>query len=109
MNFVWKDEVREVSLSRHLLLKVEVYPEPTMGLFDTGAIPNILPHDLVKKLRLRMKPNNRTIKDANRSSEKYFGHLRGSTVNHERFGCTDVFLSVRRDKYDILIRFPTKI
>ncbi len=59
VNFAGKDEVHGVSMSRHLLVRVEVYSESTMALFDSGAIANIMSHKIVKKLHLRMQPMNR--------------------------------------------------
>ncbi len=73
MNFASKDEVHEVSLSRQLLVRVEVYSEPTMALFDSRAIPNDVSHKMVKRLRLRMKPIIRAIKVANCASENVSG------------------------------------
>ena len=39
VNFARKDEVCGVSMSRHLLVRVQVYSESIMELFDSGAIP----------------------------------------------------------------------
>ncbi len=76
VNLAGKDEVHEVSLSRHLLVRVEVYSEPTLDLFESGAIPNVISPKMVKKLHLRMKPTNRAIKVANCVSEKCVGTLK---------------------------------
>ncbi len=73
VNFAGKDEVHEVSLSRHLLVRAEVYSEPTMSLLDSGAIPNDMSHKIVKRLRPPMKPTNPAIKVANCASENVSG------------------------------------
>ena len=61
VNFAGKDEVRGVSMSRHLLVRGQIYSKSTMALFDSGAIPNIMSHKMVKKLHLRMQPTKRSI------------------------------------------------
>ncbi len=74
VNFAGKDEVPGVSMSRHLFVRVEVYSEYTMALFDSGAIPNIMSHKMVKKLHLRMQPTNRSIEAANCASKNVWAH-----------------------------------
>ncbi len=81
VNFAGKDEVHVVSMSRHLLVRVEVYYDSTMALFDSGAMPNVMLHKMVRKLHLRMKPTNRTIKVANYASEKCVGTLDEVTIS----------------------------
>ena len=75
VNLARKDQVNGVSMSRHLLVWVEVHYESTMALLDSGAIPNIISHKMVKKLHFRMRLTNRSIKVANYASEKYVGLL----------------------------------
>ena len=41
VNFAGKDAVHGLSMSRHLLVRVEVYSEATMALFDSGALPKV--------------------------------------------------------------------
>ena len=74
VNFAGKDEVHGVSMSRHLLVRIQVYSESTMSLFDSGAIRNVMSHKMVKKLHLRMQPTNRSIKVANCASENVWAH-----------------------------------
>ncbi len=69
VNFVGKDEVHGVSMSQHLLVGVQMYSESTMALFNSGAIPNVMSHKMVKKLHLCMQLTNRSIKAANCASE----------------------------------------
>ena len=52
-----------------------------MALFDSGAIPNVMSHKMVRKLHLCMKPTNRTIKVANCASEKCVGTLNEVTIS----------------------------
>ena len=75
VNFAGKDEVHGISMSRHLLVRVQVYSESTMALFDSGAIPNVISHKMVKKLHLHMQPINCSIKVASCASEKCVGTL----------------------------------
>ncbi len=74
VNFAGKDGIHGVPMSRHLLVRVLVYSESTMALFDSGAIPNFMSYKMVKKLHLRMQPTNRSIKVANYASEKCVAH-----------------------------------
>ncbi len=62
-------------MSRHLLVRIEVYSETTMALFDSGATPNVMSHKLVKKLYIRMQPTNRSIKVENCASEECMSTL----------------------------------
>ncbi len=75
VNFAGKDEVHGVLMPRHLLVWVQVYSESMMALFDSGAIPNVMSHKMVKKPHLRMQPTNCSIKVANCASEKCVGTL----------------------------------
>ena len=75
VKFAGKDEVHGVSMSLHLLVRMQVYSESTMALFDSCAIPNFMLHKTVTKLHLCMQPNIRCIKVANCASEKYVGTL----------------------------------
>ena len=75
VNFAGKDEVHGVSMSRHLLVRVQEYSESTMTFFDSGAISNFMKHKMVKKLHLRMQPTIRSIKVANCASEKCVARL----------------------------------
>ncbi len=70
VKFAGKDEIHRVSMSRHLLVRVQVYSEPTMALLDSGAIPNFMSRKVVKKQHFRMQSTNRSIKVANCASEK---------------------------------------
>ncbi len=83
VNFAGKDEVQGVSMSRNLLVRVQVYSESMMALFDPGAIPNVMSHKTVKKLHLRMQPTNRSIKVANCASEKCVGILNEVPISME--------------------------
>ncbi len=76
LNFVGTYEVHEVTLLRHLLVRVEVCSEPTMDWFESDEIPSVISHKMVGKLPLRMKATNRAIKVANYASEKCEGTLK---------------------------------
>ena len=58
VNFARKDEVQEVSMFRHLLVRVQVCSESKMALFDSGALPNVISIKIVKKLHVRIQPTN---------------------------------------------------
>ncbi len=109
VNFIGKDEVHGVSMSRHLLVRVEVYSESTMEFFDSGAIPNIMSHKMVKKLHLRMHPTNRSIKVANCASEKGVGTLNEVPISLGELAVRMDYLVLEETPYDILIGLPTMI
>ncbi len=75
VNFAGRDEFHEVSMSQNLLVQAQVHSKSTLVLFDLGAIPNVVPHKMVKKLHLHMQYTNRSIKYANCASEKSVGTL----------------------------------
>ena len=75
VKFADKGEVYGLSMSRHLLVRVEVYSEDTLALFDSGAIPNVMSKNMVEKLDVRMTPTRRGIKAANGDSEVCLGAL----------------------------------
>ncbi len=54
VNFVVKDEVYIVSMSPHVLVRVDVHSESKMALFDSDAVPNVMLNMMVKKLHFRM-------------------------------------------------------
>ncbi len=56
-----KNGVHGVSISRHLLVRVQVYSKYTTALFESGTIPNVMSHKMVKKLHLRVQSTNRSI------------------------------------------------
>ncbi len=108
-NFAGKDEVLGVSTSRHLLVRVEVYSESSIALFDSGAIPNVIFHKMMKKLHLRMQPKNRSIKVANCASEKCVGTLNEVPISLGELVVPMDFLVLEETPYDILIGLPTMI
>ncbi len=65
VNFAGRDEVHGVSMSQYQLVRVQVYSKSTMALFDSGAIPNVMSDQMVKKLHLPMQHTNRSIKVTN--------------------------------------------
>ncbi len=69
VKFTGKHKVCGITQPRNLLLRLEVYDESSMDLFDSDAKPNLMSHKMVHKLQLFMKSTNRTIKL--------------STLNHE--------------------------
>ncbi len=75
MNFAGKDEFHGVSMSRHLLVGLQLYSESTTGLSKSGAMPKVISHTTVKKLHLHMQTSNRLIKVANCALEKCMGTL----------------------------------
>ncbi len=107
LNCAGKDEVHEVSMSRHLLVRVQVYSESTIALFDSGAIPKVMSHKMVKKLHLRMQPSNRSIKVANCASEKCVGALNEVPISMGELIVHMDFLVLEETSYDILIGLPT--
>ena len=86
-----------------------MYYESKMDLFDSGAIPNVMKHKIVRKLHLRMKPTNRAIKVANCASEKCMGTLDEVPISMGELVVTLYFLVLEETRYDILIRIPTMI
>ena len=109
VKFAEKDEVHGLSMSRHLLVRVEVYSESTMALFDSGAIPNVISHKMVKKLHLLMQPTNMSIKVANCASEKFVGTLNEVPISLGELVVPMNFLVLDDTPYDILIGLPTMI
>ncbi len=96
-------------MPRDLLLRVLVYSESTIALFDLGDKPNVMSHEMVKKLHLRTEPAKRSIKVANCASEKCEG-----TLNEVPISMGDVvvlmdFLVLEEAPYDIMISLPTMI
>ncbi len=75
VNFAGKDGVHGVSMSPHFLVRVQVYSESTMELFDSGAIQKDMSHKMVKKLHLRMQPTNRSVKVVILCFGKMHGHI----------------------------------
>ncbi len=96
-------------MSGHLLVRVKVYSESAMALFDSDAIPNVMSHKMVRKLHLRMKPTNRTIKVANRASEKCVGTLGEVPTSMGELVMPMDFLVLEETLYNILIGLPTMI
>ncbi len=109
VKFAGKDEVHGISMSRHLLVRVQVYSESPMTLFDSGAIPNVMLHKMVRKLYLRVKSTNRTIKVANCASEKCLGTLDEVPISMGEFVLPMDFLVLEETPYDILIGLLTMI
>ncbi len=109
VNFAGKDEVHGVSMSRHILVRVQVYSESTIALIDLGAIPNVMSHKMVKKLHLRMQPTNRSIKVANCASENCMGTLDEVPISMGELAVPMDFLILEETPYDILIGLPTMI
>ena len=60
----------------HLLLRLRVYSELTLALFDSGAVTNVISRKVVDKLHIRMVPTTRRIKVANCAFQKCLSHLR---------------------------------
>ncbi len=109
VSFAGKDEVRGVSMSRHLLVRVLVYSESMMALFDSGAIPNVMSHKMANKIYLRRQPTNRCIKVANCASEKCVGTLNEVLISMGELVVPMDFLVLEETPYDILIGLPTMI
>ena len=109
VNFAGKDEVHGVSMSRHLLVRVEVYSESMTALFDSDTIPNVISHKMVKKLHLRMQSTNRSIKVANCASENCVGTLNEVPISLGELAVPMRFLVLDETPYDILIGLPTMI
>ncbi len=70
VNFAGKDRVHRVSMSRHLLVQVEINSESMMVLFDSDAISHVMSHKMMLKSYLRMKPTSNSTKVASCASEK---------------------------------------
>ena len=64
VTFADEDQVHGISMSTHLLVRVRVYSESTLALFDSGATPNVMSRKMVGKLHIRMMPTTRRIKVA---------------------------------------------
>ena len=109
VNFAGKDEVRTVPMSRHLLVRLQVYSESTMALFGSGAIPNVTSHKMVKKLHLRMQSTNRSVKVANCASYRCVGTLNEVPISVGELVVPMVFLVPEETPYDILIGLPAMI
>ncbi len=104
-----KDGAHGVPMSRHLLLQVQVYSESSMALFDSGAIPNVMSHKMVRKLHLRMQPTYSSIKAANCASKKCMGTLNEVPIIMGELAIPMDFLALEETPYDILIGLPTMI
>ncbi len=94
---------------RHLLVRVEVYSESTMALFDSGDIPNVMSHRMVQKLHFLMQLINRPIKVASCASEKCVGTLNEVPISLDELVVPMDFLVPEETPYDILIGLPTMI
>ncbi len=75
VSFAGNNKVHGVSISRHLLVRVEVCSESTMAFFESGAVLNVTSREMVKKSHLCTQPTNRSIKVANCASERWVGEL----------------------------------
>ncbi len=51
MNFARQGEIHGLLMSRHCLVGVELYSESTSALIDSGTIPKVMSHKMVKQLR----------------------------------------------------------
>ena len=80
VTFADKDQVHGLSMWRHLLIRVRVYSESTLALFDPGAIPNVMSRKIADKLHIRMMPTTRRIKVVNCAFEKCMDHLRDDPI-----------------------------
>ena len=109
VNFAGKDEVHGVSMSRHLLVRVQVYSESTMALFDSGAIPNVISQKMVKNLHLRIVPTDRSMKVANCASEKCVDTLNEMSISMGELVVLMDFLVLEDTPYDILTGLPAMI
>ncbi len=74
MNFAGKDAVHGLSMSRHLLVRVEVYSEATIALFDSGALPKVMSYNMMRRLHLLLQQTNRSIKVANCVRKNLWAH-----------------------------------
>ncbi len=109
MKLVRKDEVHRLSMYRHLLVRVEVYSESSMGFFESGAKPNVTSHKMVKELQLCMQYTNRSIKVANCASEKCVGSLNEVPISVRKLVVPIDFVVQHENPYDILIGLTTMI
>ncbi len=109
VNFAGKYDFRRVSMSLHLLVRIHVYSKSTMALFDSGAIPNVMSHKMVKKLHIRMQITNRSSKVANCASEKCVGTLNEVPVSMGELVVPMDFLILEDTPCDIRIGLPTMI
>ncbi len=85
------------------------YSKSTMELFDSGAIPNVMSHKMVKKIHLRMESTNRSIKVATCASEKCVGTLNEVPISMGELEVPMDFLVLEETPCDILIGLPTMI
>ncbi len=109
VNFAGKEKVHGLSMSRHLLVRVEKYSESTVELFYSGSVLNVMSHKMVKKLHLRMQTTNGPIKVANCASEKCVGTLNEVPISSEDLVVPMDFLIPEETLYDILISLPTMV
>ena len=72
-------------------MRLEVYSESTITLSNSNAIPNVIPHKMVKKLHLPMMLTNRFSKIWELCPEKC-GYVQGDTGKHGKVGSTNNFL-----------------
>ena len=93
----------EYSISRHLLVRAEVCSECTMAFFDSVTIPNVMSHKMVKKLKLRTQPTNRSAEVANCASEKRVVTLSEVPVSLGELVVPMHFQVLEQTPYDILI------
>ena len=109
VNFADKDQVHGLSMSRHLLVRVWVYSDSTLGLFYSGAIPNVMSWKMVGRLHVRMMPTTRLIKVANCAFEKCVGHLRDVPIRMGELVVPLKFLVMVSSLYDAIIWLPRMI
>ena len=69
------NQVRRVSMSRHLLVQVRVYLESTLSLFDFEAISSVISRKTIGNLHIRR------IKVANCALDKCACHQRDITIH----------------------------
>ncbi len=64
VNFADEGEVHRISMSRLVMVRVKVYSEDTLALFESVVIPNDMSVGMFHKLNVRTTPKRRRIKVA---------------------------------------------
>ena len=107
--FANRDEVHGLSMSKHLLLRVKVYSEDILSLFNSGAMPKLMSKGMVNRLNIRIAPTRRRFKVANGDSEPCLGALTDVPVSMGELTISLDFLVIGKSPYDAIIGLPTMI
>lgn len=61
VNFVNRDQLQGLSMSKNFFIRVRVYSEPTLVWFDSGGIQNVMSQAMMENSNFQMSPTKRRI------------------------------------------------